>query len=182
MGFMRKATLSTLVLLLLVGACAAAFADSHSVHRRAAPGSERVFVTAEDLGVEVVALRPTAADRMLELRVRVIDPDKAFPLVGRSATKERVYLVAAKTDKVLPVPETKVGTLRQRSVRPEAGKTYFLMFYNPGVVNPGDEVTLAVGERRLRGLFVASKTQVGPATKPAAPTAAPDTEDPPSLR
>lgn len=121
---------------------------------------------AEDLGIEVVALRPTAADRMLELRVRVIDPLKALPLVGRSATKERIYLVDAKTDRVLPVPETKVGTLRQRSVRPEAGKTYFLMFYNPGIVKPGDEVTLAVGERRLRGLFVASKRAPDAATDP----------------
>lgn len=117
-------------------------------------------ITAEDLGVEILALRPTAADRMLEMRFRVIDPEKSLRLLGKKA--HALYLVDAKSGRALGVPSTKVGTLRQSTVRPVAGRTYFLMFGNPGVVHPGDDVILVVGETRLPGLIVQSKTGMSP--------------------
>ena len=153
-------------LVVLLATSAGTFADPHGgLHRKARSGGRLVAIGPESLGVEVVAFRPTAADRMLELRVLVVDPEKALPLLGR--TKDhRIYLVDEKSGQALGVPETKVGIMRQSSVRPLAGKNYFLMFYNPGIAQPGDEMTLVLGDERFTGLVVASKTD-GLATPPA---------------
>ena len=122
-------------------------------------GSTSVVLTAEDLGVEVVALRPTARGRMLDLRVRVLDPDKSLLLLA-PGSEHGIYLVHEKTGMKLEIPMTNVGTMRQTTRKPIPGRVYLMMFNNPGVVSPGDEVSLVIGEKRLTGLFVAATASV----------------------
>lgn len=160
----RRMTLAARMMLLLVCVAAAkgeAFgaAGDHARGQSASGGA--ATITADDLGVEIIALRPIAADRMLEMRFRVIDAEKSLRLLGRTAGHS-LYLVDAKSGRALGVPSTKVGTLRQATVRPVPGKIYFAMFNNPGIVRPGEEVTLVVGESRLPGLLVQSKTGMSP--------------------
>ncbi|MBI5576781.1 MAG: hypothetical protein HY896_10525 [Deltaproteobacteria bacterium] len=103
-------------------------------------------------GVEPVSLRRTVAGRMLDFRYRVIDPEKAAPLLLRGTP---AYLVHHATGAKLNVPETRVGRLRQNTLRPETGRTYFILFNAAGYeVSPGDKVTVVIGEHRFENLTV----------------------------
>lgn len=107
------------------------------------------------LGVEVQALRLTANGYMLDLRYRVLDSDKAMPLMDR---KVPVTLVHESTGARFAVPSSpKVGPLRQtvRNSKPTVGRVYFVMFANPGhYVKRGDLVTVVVGNQRIEHLKV----------------------------
>jgi hypothetical protein len=107
---------------------------------------------AQALGIEVVALRRSAAGYMLDLRYRVIDREKAAPLVDR---KVQPYLLDQATGAKLFVPSSaKVGPLRQTGAAVE-GRIYFALFANPGkYVEPGRKVTLVLGDRRVPDLPV----------------------------
>jgi hypothetical protein len=118
-------------------------------------------VRAADLGIEVVSLRPAAQGRLLDLRVRVLDPDKAAALVGRVAS-HGIRLVEPRTGRALGIVHSNVGSLQPRTSTASPGRIYGFIFQNPGVAKPGDELVLFVGGKRLPGLFVAS---------PAAPLA-----------
>jgi hypothetical protein len=56
----------------------------------------------------------------------------------------------------LQVPDTpKMGSLRQKTRQPEAGRIYFALFGNPGgLVKHGSKVTLVVGDLRISDLVV----------------------------
>ncbi len=147
------------------GAAAAADATAPSGHVPGmGQGGSRRHIKQEDLGVQIVALRTTAGGLMLDLRVRVIDPDKSLPLLGR-ASRDPVHLLVDRTAQLLAVPDSNAGALRQRTMQPVAGHIYTLLFHNPGVVQPGDQVTLVVGDRSVGGLVVASGA---PEKKPGA--------------
>ena len=107
----------------------------------------------DDLGIEVIAIRLTAAAHMLDLRYRVVDPDKAMPLF-----KEQIenYLIDESSGKSLAVPvPAKVGPMRQTSGNPQKGKVYFTFFGNPNnLVKSGSKVTVVVGDYRIEGLTV----------------------------
>jgi len=94
-------------------------------------------------GVEVVALRLTAAGRMLDFRYKVLDPGKAAPLFIRAAQPE---LVVTRSGARLPVftPST-IGPLRSTNP-PLEGRTYFMLFPNPGLVGPGEQARLEIGD------------------------------------
>ena len=97
----------------------------------------------ERWGVEVVALRLTASDYMLDFRYRVLDPDKAATLFERANTP---VLIHHGSGAELEVPRpAKTGPLRPTNP-PEAGRIYFMFFANPGMVQAGDEVTVQIGE------------------------------------
>jgi hypothetical protein len=103
-------------------------------------------------GVEVVSLRKTVAGRMLDFRFRVIDPEKAAPLLSRGTP---AYLFDPATGANMPVPNTKVGNMRQTTQGPEKGRVYFIFFDAAGRhVNPGDKVTVVIGEHRFENLTV----------------------------
>ncbi len=106
------------------------------------------------LGLQDVSLRTTAGGRMLDLRFRVADPRAAERILGRGA---RVALRDGSHGVTLPVPGTPtVGSLRQVAVRPEAGRSYFVLFANPGGrVGPGDAVALDLDGRIVADLTVA---------------------------
>lgn len=99
-------------------------------------------------GIEVIALRRSAAGYMLDLRYRVVDVDKAAPLLSR---RERPYLLHPRTGARFQVPAPpKVGALRQLPRHPETNRTYFVLFANPGrTLGPGDRVTVVLGEVHL---------------------------------
>jgi hypothetical protein len=134
---------------LIAGCATAPTAPSSPSGREQAVHAASVEDTA---GVEVVSLRKTVAGRMLDFRFRVIDPEKAAPLLSRGTP---AYLFDPATGANMPVPNTKVGNMRQTTQGPEKGRVYFIFFDAAGRhVNPGDKVTVVIGEHRFENLTV----------------------------
>jgi hypothetical protein len=49
----------------------------------------------------------------------------------------------------------KLGSFRQTTLRPEAGRTYFVMFANPGrFVKKGSKLTVVIGDFQAQNLVV----------------------------
>ena len=122
----------------LVSGCASTAADvPEPATAEAAPSLQ------EQWGVEVVALRLTGNNYMLDFRYRVLDPDKAAELFERA---NKPILIHQATGSRLEVPRpAKTGPLRPTNP-PQADRTYFMLFSNPGVVHAGDEVTVKIGD------------------------------------
>lgn len=105
----------------------------------------------EEWGIELTALRMTAANHMVDFRYRVLDADKAMPLFKRQT---KPYLVHQASGKVLAVPNTaKVGSLRNSNT-PREGKIYWMFFGNNGVVQKGDTVSVVIGDFKAGDLTV----------------------------
>ena len=113
---------------------------------------EKAVSIEEQWGIEVEGISLSAAGYMLDFRYKVVDPVKATPVLRRST---RSYLIDQATGAKVQVPITKVGSLRQTTLKPEAGRTYFVIFANPGkFVNPGNKITVAIGDMRIEDLVV----------------------------
>jgi hypothetical protein len=105
----------------------------------------------ETWGIQIMGIRQTAAGHMIDFRYRVLDPKKAGPLFER---RTKPYLIDQASGKVLAVPRTaKVGPLRT-SEKPQEGRIYWMFFGNPGVVKPGNKVTVVIGEFKVENLTV----------------------------
>jgi hypothetical protein len=104
-------------------------------------------------GIQIQGIWLSAADYMLDFRYRIVDPNVAAPLLDRSL---KPYLVDQTTGARLIVPAPpKVGALRQSSYQPNAGRTYFIIFGNPGrLVKRGGMVTVVIGDFRAENLVV----------------------------
>ncbi|MGZ8441170.1 MAG: hypothetical protein ACXWXD_10405 [Candidatus Deferrimicrobiaceae bacterium] len=104
-------------------------------------------------GVEVVALRLTAAGRMLDFRYRVTDPGKASALLNRKTKAHAIYLPTGET---LGVPRmARVGRMKSSAVEGKKGTVYFLFLDARGQqVKSGDRVTVVIGEHRFEDLAV----------------------------
>jgi hypothetical protein len=106
----------------------------------------------EKWGIEIIGIRLTAGDQMLDFRYRVIDPEKASSLLKRQTES---YLIDQATGRKLAVPKTKLGPLRQTSVKPLPNRIYFILFANPNrSVKLGDKVTLVLGDLKIEDLVV----------------------------
>lgn len=107
----------------------------------------------ERWGIDVVGLHLTAAGHMVDFRYRIVDPERAAPLLDR---KYRAELVDQKTGTVLQVPQApKIGTLRQNTANPRAGRVAFALFANPQkLVKAGSKVTVRIGECNATNLTV----------------------------
>ncbi len=103
-------------------------------------------------GVDIVGVRPVSSGYMLEFRYRVLDPKKAKALNNKKA---RPYLIDEATGIRLAVPSMEnIGELRQVAA-PEADRTYFMIFGNPGkLVKSGNRVSVVIGDFRVTGLTV----------------------------
>jgi hypothetical protein len=123
---------------------------SWSSNEKPAPGSTADI--AERWGIEVVSMRQTAADNMLDFRYKVLDAKKAAAVFERTA---KPYLIHQASGKVLSVPRTaKVGPLRS-SDQPQEGRTYWMFFGNQTkLVKAGDKVTVVIGEFKAEDLTV----------------------------
>jgi hypothetical protein len=107
----------------------------------------------EDWGVEVVGIRQSAAGYMLDFRYRVLDAEKATPLLDRRIKPELVVAKSGATLKV-PVPP-KIGALRQSAKYVKPNRNYFILFGNPGRhVIPGDKVSVVIGDFKAENLTV----------------------------
>lgn len=110
----------------------------------------------KEWGIKLYGIRWTSSGYMLHLRFRVLDPEKAFPLLRRHVDR---YVIVEKSGAVLQVPFTaKLGSLRA-SVRTanmvKESRTYGSLFANPGRhVKPGDKVTLVIGNFMAEHLTV----------------------------
>ena len=107
----------------------------------------------EQWGIRIASLRLTAAGQMIDFRYRIVDPAKAAPLVDRKLNPQ---LIDQSSRMALAVPAApKVGALRQTSVKPLAGRTYFVLFGNQQhLVNSGSKVTVVIGAFRVENLIV----------------------------
>ena len=110
----------------------------------------------EKWGIQLKELRLTAAGYMIDFRYRVIDPEKAAPLLSRNIQR---YVIVQKSRAVLQVPSTeKLGALRSAVSVPEMVKKdriYAALFANPGRhVKAGDKVTIVLGDFKAENLVV----------------------------
>ena len=78
---------------------------------------------------------------------------EAVPLMDRKLNPQ---LIDQASRMALAVPAApKVGALRQTSVKPLAGRTYFVLFGNQQhLVRPGSRVTVVIGAFRVENLIV----------------------------
>ncbi len=156
----RTSLLPAFVLCLgLVAAYAPALAESDASrhdHRAAATSPQepatppQTAQPEEKWGVKLLGLRETASGYMLDLRFRVLDAQKAAPLLSRKIDRR---VIVEKSGAILRVPSTeKLGQLRSAVSTPDMVKTdrvYAALFANPGRhVRPGDKVTLVLGDFR----------------------------------
>jgi hypothetical protein len=104
-------------------------------------------------GVKVHGIRRAAVGYMLDFRYRVLDAEKAAPILDRRITP---YIKVAKTGARLLVPQApKLGSMRQTSFAVKADRDYFIVFANPyQKVRAGDQVTVVVGDFVSQPLIV----------------------------
>ncbi|PLX89833.1 MAG: hypothetical protein C0619_10415 [Desulfuromonas sp.] len=107
---------------------------------------------AAEWGIEILSLRSTAANYMLDFRYRVIDAEKAKPIFDR---KTKPYLVDQASGHKFAVPNPpKTGPLRNSNT-PQVDRNYFTIFANPGkYIQPGSMVTVVIGDFRAENLVV----------------------------
>jgi len=120
---------------------------------RVRPAPAAAIARLPELGIEVVGLHITAGGNLVDFRYRVLDPHKAALLLN---AREKPVLMDLAHGLRLSVPTMAyVGALRQTSIEPEAGKTYFILFGNAArSVVTGSRVTLVIGESRIEDLVV----------------------------
>lgn len=106
-------------------------------------------------GIRVEGLRLFAAGSMLDFRYRVLDAQKAAPLLNG---KFQPYLFDEARGAKLGVPDAPVlGRIRQtaRNNNIHLNRTYFIMFGNPGkALQSGDKVTLLLEKAKIMDLRV----------------------------
>lgn len=107
----------------------------------------------KELGIEVTALRLTSAGHMLDFRYKVIDPEKAKPVIDK---KIKPYLIDQASGARMTVPSPpKIGSLRQTPRASKAGQIYFAIFANPGkFIKAGNKVTVVYGDHKIENLVV----------------------------
>jgi len=103
-------------------------------------------------GIESPSVKAAEAGELIRFTYHVLDPDKAKAINDK---KNEAYLIFPDAKIRLSVPSLeKVGQLRQSS-SPEAGKTYWMAFSNPGRrVKRGDRVNVVIGQFHADGLIV----------------------------
>ena len=103
-------------------------------------------------GIDSISVKAVESGELIRFSYQVLDPDKATPLNEKTKS---AYLIAPAAGIRLSVPSLeKVGQLRQSST-PEAGKSYWMAFSNPGRrVKRGDRVNVVIGQFHADGLLV----------------------------
>ena len=118
-------------------------------------GDPQTRAVEDKFGIQVKALHLSASGYVLDLRYRVIDPEKASPLLD---PKRKVYLLDDARQAKLGVPESPIiGGMRQtaRNYTIYTDRDYFILFVNPGkAVHSGDKLTLAAGDLQIAKLTV----------------------------
>jgi len=107
----------------------------------------------ERWGIQVDGIKLSAAGYMLDFRYRVLDAEKALPVLNR---KVKPFLVVDASGSKLMVPNTpKLGLLRQVASGANPDRTHFMLFANPGKsVQSGSKVTLVMGDMKVEDIAV----------------------------
>ena len=103
-------------------------------------------------GIDGLTVKVAESGELIRFSYQVLDPDRAKILNDKTIQPSLIFPAGHVT---LSIPSLeKVGQLRQINT-PEAGKTYWMAFSNPGrVVKRGDRVDISVGTFRAEGLVV----------------------------
>ncbi|MFZ5906609.1 MAG: hypothetical protein ACOYVJ_04280 [Nitrospirota bacterium] len=103
-------------------------------------------------GIQVKSVRLTAAGYMLDFRYRVTDSEKASSILNR---QEKATLLHQESGTMMHVPRTRLGPMRQTSVKPAEDRDYLIFFANRnGMVKPGDKITVMIGDFKAEDLVV----------------------------
>ncbi len=106
----------------------------------------------EQWGIQVKGIRLTAAGYMLDFRYHVTDSEKASAILNRQLN---ATLIHQESKTVMHVPRTRLGPMRQTSVKPPEDRDYLMFFANQnGLVKPGDKVTVIIGDFKVEDLVV----------------------------
>jgi hypothetical protein len=107
----------------------------------------------QQYGIRYQSLRLSGSGLLLDLRYRVLDPDKAAQVVNH---KVQPVVVDPLTGYQFQVPHAqKIGTLRHMGGNLKTGRVYSMLFANPGrTLKSGATVNLVMGDYRLDGLRV----------------------------
>lgn len=110
-------------------------------------------VTIPELGVEIIAVRLSAAGGLLDLRYRVVDVDKAKPLMNAAVP---IQILDPRTGAAGFVPmDEKVGPLRQNANQLRPGQVLAVLFGNPDrALKKGDKVNVRLGGWEIAGLSI----------------------------
>ena len=115
------------------------------------PGRAHVYYSAI-WGIDSLRVKAVESGELIRFSWRVLDPKKSAPLNDKK-TNPLLLDSQAGVKLVIPTME-KVGQLRQSST-PEADKSYWMAFSNPGRrVKRGDFVSVVVGDFHAIGLVV----------------------------
>ena len=108
---------------------------------------------AEARGITIEGVRLTADRTMIDYRYRIVDADKAARLHGQHI---KPYIIDEARETKLEVPfASKVGSLRQSSKAPVQGRTYVILFANPGRwLKSGDTITIEQADLSISGITV----------------------------
>lgn len=100
---------------------------------------------AERWGLQVLGIRRSASDYMLDFRFKILDTKKAATIMDRGT---KAYIIDEKTGRHYSVPVTKkLGPLRQSGLQTKPNKNYFMFFANPArVLKRGDMVSVVIGD------------------------------------
>lgn len=103
-------------------------------------------------GVDSLSVKAMESGELIRFTYHVLDPEKSKTLNDKKLEPSLIF-PGGHVKLVIPSLE-KVGQLRQSST-PEAGKSYWMAFSNPGRrVKRGDRVDIAIGQFRAEGLVV----------------------------
>jgi hypothetical protein len=104
----------------------------------------------EKWGVRIVGVRLTANSYMIDFRYKVIDIEKASPLMDRNA---KPYLLDEANSAKVSATDSSVGALRSKGS--VANRNYFIIFTNPGgAIKRGSKVTIISGDFKVEHLIV----------------------------
>jgi hypothetical protein len=99
-------------------------------------------------GIQIVSTKLSGNNYLVDVRYRVVDGDKARPLLDKAIKPALIHVQTG--DRFYVPTQPIVGPLRQtvNKSRPVIeDRVYFLLFANPNQkLKTGDQVTLAIGE------------------------------------
>ena len=153
-GIMKKYSIKNVVLFLsLVGLqVSCATTDKPGINTQS---KQKVVLTASEKkhGIQIINIRPTAANYMLDFRFRILDKNKVSEIMSR---KIKPLLIVERNGATLMVPVTsKLGPLRQSAKFAKENKNYFMFFANPShIVKSGDLVTIKIGDFKKEHIVV----------------------------
>jgi len=148
---MKTLALSTIISLSALMGCA-----GHQPVARPAPPVAAAAMSsevAEKWGIEPLSLHLSGSGYLVDFRYRVVDPDKARRVVNK---KDHPVLLHEDSGHQVGVPSSEqIGSLRHTGGNLQSGKSYFVLFANPGrYIKPRDKVTLVMGQCRIEHMTV----------------------------